>query len=265
MLYLHLHFVDCPLPSRNPGESLSSLQSPSANRHPPALVFSTRSCSPAPPAQIRAGGGAPPRMARGRTSADDARFGDARARGCEIHAAVSPSLRSSRSSLPRSRSPVKEEETELEVAAVEVVEVASSAAPLRGSGGWGRNNASSVAAMESCLSSAAHHSPIPLFPGPPPLPPDPTPSFPGPPPLAPNPVGRLLPWAPSSSTGSSRPREPTACDGCSTGTACCWKMHVFAAFVPSLSFADTGVLKMQIQHIVGDSLVPLPLQCASLN
>jgi hypothetical protein len=31
-------------------------------------------------------------------------------------------------------------------------------------------------------------------------------------------------------------------------------MHVFAAFVPSLSFPDIAFLKMQIQHIAGDSL-----------
>jgi hypothetical protein len=80
----------------------------------------------------------------GRTAADGVIFGDARARGCEIHVATSPSLRSLRSSSPRSRSPGKqEEEAELEVAAVEVAKVvgegplrqfASSTAPLRGSG-----------------------------------------------------------------------------------------------------------------------------------
>jgi hypothetical protein len=30
--------------------------------------------------------------------------------------------------------------------------------------------------------------------------------------------------------------------------------HIFAASLPSLSFVEIGVLKMQIQHIAGDSL-----------
>jgi hypothetical protein len=159
MLHLHLHFVDCPLPSRNLGESLSSLQSPSANSRPPALVYSTPPPRPRPPwcgrRSHRHGRACGRRLGSatqihsttrggGRTAADGVIFGDARARGCEIHVATSPSLRSLRSSSPRSRSPGKqEEEAELEVAAVEVAKVvgegplrqfASSTAPLRGSG-----------------------------------------------------------------------------------------------------------------------------------
>jgi hypothetical protein len=54
---------------------------------------------------------------------------------------------------------------------------------------------------------------------------------------------------------SGRPREPTPCDGCGKGTACCWNTHVFAGSLPSLSFVDTGLLKIQIQHIAGDGLI----------
>jgi hypothetical protein len=60
---------------------------------------------------------------------------------------------------------------------------------------------------------------------------------------------------------SGRPREPTSYDRCRKGTTCCWNTHVFAGSLPSLSFADTGLLKMQIQQIAGDSLKSREIVC----